>query len=121
MGTKDQLVTVDLLFLPGDSSEYSRLGAAVATNNNLRKLKVHICGHPLTIAEVGFFEGIKQNNSIHKLELHCGGANIAGEASYSRVAHEILKMYQENNNLTQLDIHYSGFTSDVSREFSLVH
>ena len=38
----------------GDSSEYSRLGAAVATNNNLRKLKVHICGHPLTIAEVGF-------------------------------------------------------------------
>ena len=59
---------------------------------------------------------IKQNNSIHKLELHCGGANIAGEASYSRVAHEILKMYQENNNLTQLDIHYSGFTSDVSRD-----
>ena len=38
---KDQLVTVDLLFLARETSgEYSTLGEAVATNNNLRKLKV---------------------------------------------------------------------------------
>ena len=59
-----------------DGSEYCTLGAAVATNTHLRKLKVHVVGHALTIENKGFFDGIRRNTSIETLELHCAGISI---------------------------------------------
>ena len=99
-----------------DGSEYCTLGAAVAINTHLRKLKVHVVGHALTIENKGFFDGIRRNTSIQTLELHCAGISIVdGNVSrFERVAHEILMSY---NNLTQLDLHLASFRSGASRDF----
>ena len=103
--------------ITGDSSEYSTLGAAVATNEHIKKLKVHVLGHPLDIEESGFFDGLKLNTSINNLELHCAeGVGLASVSKFGRLAHEILKKYQENNNLTQLVIHNAATRSDESSD-----
>ena len=103
--------------ITGDSSEYSTLGEAVATNEHIKKLKVHVLGHPLDIEESGFFDGLKLNTSINNLELHCAeGVGLASVSKFGRLAHEILKKYQENNNLTQLVIHNAATRSDESSD-----
>ena len=98
------------------SDKYCTLGAAVAINTHLRKLKVHVVGHALTIENKGFFDGIRRNTSIETLELHCVGISIVdGNVSrFERVAHEILMSY---NNLTQLDLHLASMRSGASRDF----
>ena len=76
-------------------------------------------GHALTIENKGFFDGIRRNTSIETLELHCAGASIVDEnvSRFERMAYEILTSYQENNNLTQLDLHLASIRSDESRDF----
>ena len=84
-----------------DNDNYSTLGAAIANNTHLAKLEVHIDDLPLTVADNGFFNRLKNNTSIINLELWCYSSNIAGG-----VGQEILKAYQENNNhLTVLRIY----------------
>ena len=53
----------------------------------------------LDAANTEFFNGLKRNSSIKKLDLHCRNQLVGG------VEHEILKSYQKiNNNLTRLCI-----------------
>ena len=84
---------------------FSRLGKAIAKSSLLTFLEVDVyrCNE-LTESNIDFFEGIKQNSSIQRLRITCGGRNIIGTA-----VHEILKAYHENNNvLAQLHIDHAG-------------
>ena len=81
--------------------DFSQLGAFIGQNTNLTMLDIALVQYVdeafdvTTISE--FFEGIRRNTSIHKLRLT--SCNIV-----TGVIHEILRVYQENNNLTHLDI-----------------
>ena len=85
-------------------SDYSQLlGAAIGENTHLKSLTVVLDGITLNVTNREFYDGLKQNMSIYELYLDCRSArNIV-----SGVGHEILKIYQENNNLTRLRIDYA--------------
>ena len=85
----------DGTFYSDNSDDYSTLGAAIANNTHLKTLAVTLTNElPLGMANRGFYHGLQRNSSISNLELHCNySRNIAGG-----VAHEILKIYQENNS-----------------------
>ena len=84
-------------------SDYSQLGAAIGENTHLKTLTVVLDGITLNVTNREFYDGLKQNMSIYELYLDCRSArNIV-----SGVGHEILKIYQENNNLTRLRIDYA--------------
>ena len=88
-------------FSSSDGGDFSQLGAFIGQNTNLTMLDVAWIQYVdeafdvTTIIE--FFEGIRRNTSIHKLRLRSCNIVIG-------VIHEILRVYQENNNLTDLDI-----------------
>ena len=81
-------------FVSDNSDDYSTLGAAIANNTHLEMLIVTLSdGLPLGVANIGFYDGLTRNSSIHQLMLRCDNQNIAGG-----IGLEILKVYQENNN-----------------------
>ena len=81
--------------------DFSRLGTSIWNNTHLTHLNVDISEIPMDVAEErDFFDGLKRNNSIHDLSL-AHGVFVVGV-----VGHEILKVYQENNNLTSLHVHH---------------
>ena len=81
-------------------SDYSQLGAAIGENTHLKTLTVVLDGITLDVTDREFYDGLKQNMSIYDLYLDCRSArNIV-----SGVGHEILKIYQENINLTRLQV-----------------
>ena len=82
-------------------SDFSRLGASIGNNTHLTTLDVDTSEIPSSAVagERGFFDGLKRNNSIHVLTIHCYDVSVD-----SGVVHEILKVYQEKNNLTSLYI-----------------
>jgi Ran GTPase-activating protein (RanGAP) involved in mRNA processing and transport len=59
----------------------------------------------LDATDIGFYDGLKRNTTIHKLELNNNDSIVRG------VGHEILKAYQENNNLTHLQIRLADLRS----------
>ena len=59
----------------------------------------------LDATDIGFYHGLKRNTTIHKLELNNNDSIVRG------VGHEILKAYQENNNLTHLQIRLADLRS----------
>ena len=92
----------DGAFNSSESQDFSRLGAAIGNNTHLTSLVIDDDvdnESALTVTNSEFFDGLKrQNTSIHKLYLGC--QNVSGG-----VFHEILKVYQDNNNhLTLLSI-----------------
>ena len=103
-------------FYSDSSVDYSRLGAAIANNTNLEemvvrlsddrpdnthldRLEVTLSNRLLGVSDRGFYDGLKRNSSISNLKLWCYSINVAGG-----VGQEILKVYQENNQLTFLSI-----------------
>ena len=86
-----------------NADHFTRLGNAIAINSNLREIEIDVYRSALKETEIDLFDGIKQNSSILTLKLVCGSRNIVGSA-----AHELLKAYHENNNLTQLTIQLAG-------------
>ena len=88
-------------FYSDNSDDYSALGAAIANNTYLKRLEVQLSDElPLTVADGGFYDGLKSNSSIHELMLRCYDSNIAGGT-----VQEILEAYQENSNyLTEIII-----------------
>ena len=92
-------------------SDYSQLGAAIGENTHLTTLDVGLYGIALDVTDREFYDGLKQNMSIYELYLDCRSArNIV-----SGVGHEILKIYQENNNLTRLRIDYADLCGSTKR------
>ena len=91
-------------FYSENSDDYSTLGAAIANNTHLVRLAVILSDDlPLTVADRGFYDGLKRNSSISDLELNCVSQFLVGG-----VGHEILKSYQKNNNnLTRLCIEHA--------------
>ena len=103
-------------FYSENSDNYSTFGAAIATNTQLHRLAV-LLNDDLRVTNRGFYNGFKANSSICKLELYCGGENIAGG-----VAHEILKAYQENNShLTYLYIYNADLQNWEDRVLLWIH
>ena len=92
----------------GRSSVFSRLGVAVGRNTHLRFLYICLRDFPLgpSLLQGEFFEGLKRNTSIRSLSLHCDNRSIVGGWS-NGLGHEILKVYQENSNLTNLTIEFA--------------
>ena len=88
-----------------DGDDFSRLGAAIEENTHLTDLWV-VLSHAvaLDVTNNEFYDGHKQNSSIHYLSLICWD-NIAGG-----VGQKILEAYQENNsNITDINISRMGF------------
>ena len=77
-------------FISSDTSDYSRLGAAIGNNTHLTKLIVARLDDedPLNATNNEFFDGLKRNSSISDLTLHCRNQTLVGG-----IGHEILKSY----------------------------
>ena len=83
------------------ASDYSTLGLAIAQNTNLARLEIALPEYEIALDDAGegFFEGLKQNTSIHDLEFSCNNRHVAGG-----VISKILNAYQANIHLTRLTI-----------------
>ena len=82
--------------------DFSRLGGCIGENTHLEIMDITFGGAISNVLrERGFFEGVKRNTSICSLSLNRIGP------SQVEAFREILKVYQENNNLTQLCIHHA--------------
>ena len=95
-------------FYSKDCRDYSKLGAAIGENTHLTMLEVDLSNDGITfdvINNTRFYEGLKRNTSIYKLDLSSSGI---GNNIGSEVGQKILEAYQENNNLTLLRITNSG-------------
>ena len=88
-----------------DGYDFSRLGTCIGENTHLTTLAVVLPDAvALSVTNNEFYDGLKQNSSIHKLTLICWD-NIAGG-----VGQKILEAYQENNsNITDINISRMGF------------
>lgn len=81
--------------------DFYRLGIAIATNNYITKLWVHLDDSLLRgISDAEFYDGLKQNSSISKLLITC---NVISR-DLNRAGRKILEAYQENRNLTNISI-----------------
>ena len=100
-------------FMSSDGNDFLRLGTSIAKNAHITKIQVNIQSLPVNNIDMmgwsisnigsdfytrGFCDGLRQNTSINELILHSSGSFMEG------LRHEILKVYQENNNLTYLSI-----------------
>jgi len=82
----------DVTFNSSEASDFSTLGASIATNTNLTKLSiVESVITALDASNRDFYDGLKQNSSINYLFFNC--RDPLGE-----VAEEILKVYQINGS-----------------------
>ena len=90
-------IEAGLYFSRDGNYDFSRLGASIGENTHLTSLKINIAD--VCTINKDFFRGLKQNSSIRDLQLVCQNHSIVGG-----VIHEILKAYQENNNLSSLGI-----------------
>ena len=88
-------------FTERDAGVYSTLGVAIAKNTHLRELRIALPEYEIALDDAGegFFEGLKQNTSIHDLEFSCNNRHVAGG-----VISKILNAYQANIHLTRLTI-----------------
>ena len=82
--------------------DFNRLGIAIATNNFITKLWVHLDDSlPRGITGTEFYDGLKQNSSISNLLIECN----VNSRDLNRVGRKILEAYQENSvNLTNISI-----------------
>ena len=108
-------ITNWVMFNSRDSYNFNRLGAAIGENTHLTDLVVvlSIFTFALDVSVTGFFDGLKRNSSIHKLDIkfsqRVNAGNVQGGDTIRRlplggVGQKILEAYQENNNLTELSI-----------------
>ena len=71
--------------------DFDRLGRAIARNTNITNLEVYL---GTDITDTGFYDGLKQNSSIHEIIIRNGTYRYG----FNPVGREILQAYQENNN-----------------------
>ena len=91
----------DWHFRSRDRDDFTRLGVAIGNNTHIAQLNVFPSGIPSDVLDEEFYEGLKQNSSIHELVLH--GGNIS-----SRVCLKLLEVFQEKKNLSNLTIIYGN-------------
>ena len=90
-------------FNSNNCDDFSRLGTSISMNTHLTKL--HIDFYAITALDMsnrGFFNGLMQNTSINNLYLSCFGRG--GVVLEEFVICEILRIFQEKNNLNHIDI-----------------
>ena len=91
--------SINASFNSRKGSDFSTLGTLIATNTHITRLNViEIAITALDASNRDFYDGLKQNSSIDDLFLHCRHDPL-GE-----VAEEVLKVYQQKNNLYRLGI-----------------
>lgn len=84
------------IFNSSSTNDFSRLGKAIATNQHLKTLLLHADNMPALISSnTEFYNGLRQNSSIHDLHVW-GGSFIVGPLP------ELLKVYQDNSCLTNI-------------------
>ena len=84
--------------------DWSRLGAAIADSTNLDELRVMLTDNvAVEVTDENLLNGFKQNTSIQKLFLDLRDHSIVGT-----IIHAILRAYQVNNNLTDINIEWCG-------------
>ena len=97
------------VFILPTVSDLSKLGVAIEKNSYLKKLEIGSEGLYLlsrTDDYSVFLNGLKRNSSINELGLYFRGGIL-------RVGHEVLKVFQEINNLTTLCINASIGNSET--------
>ena len=93
------------------SIDFSRLGAAIGQNTHLTHLQFVLANSGLDVTEREFFDGLKRNSSIHKLDINFGDQlnNQLAIVEEGGVGHEILNAYQESNrHLSRLYIRFAS-------------
>jgi len=89
---------------------FSKLGKAIGKNTHIKTIHIVVDRFHYVIAHSGldsinsaFFNGLKQNSSISHLII--GSCNHYSHHYHGHAAHEILRVYQQNNNLTHLGMY----------------
>ena len=95
--------------LYNNATQFYKLGLAITTNTNLKDLKVHIDifnSVNIIAHHQEFYNGLKHNSSIRRLEIHGGVERGMG--------YVILKSYEVNNKqLTSLRISNANLQNEV--------
>ena len=93
----DSFTTLPIGRIQDVGIDFDRLGRAIANNNRVSLLQVHL--DTLIITSTAFYDGLKQNTSICELNINGGTLMEHGAGS------DTLRAYQENNNhLKELSI-----------------
>ena len=85
----------------------------ISGNTHLTHLQFVLANSGLNVTEREFFDGLKRNSSIHKLDINFGDqlSNQLVTVEEGGVGHEIFKAYQESNrHLSRLYIRFAQST-----------
>ena len=90
-----------------EGTDFSNLGVAIGKNNHLTGLHIDLDDDDtaLDVSNRDFYDGLKRNTSITSLLLR----------SFRGVEREILKAFQENNNLTRICVSCCSLDNGVCR------
>ena len=94
-----------------NSIDFSRLGDYIGENTHLTHLQFVLGDNELDVTEREFFDGLKRNSSIYKLDINFGDQlnNQLAIVEEGGVGHEILNAYQESNrHLSRLYIRFAS-------------
>ena len=93
-------------FNSSSGNDFSTLGTYIRENTHLTKLHIGLSNVALDGANNEFYEGLKRNTSIQRLSLNCRNLDVVSRIvqTSSGIVYQILKAYQENNNLSLLSI-----------------
>ena len=99
-------------FKSSESNDYTRLGTAIGTNTYIDTVYLCVCGNTLhdSIKTIHLLDGLKSNSSITKLILKLE------PSSEPIVTYQLLRIYQEKDNLTKLGISHADLLNGVYDE-----
>lgn len=93
--------------------DFNRLGRAIATNTNITKLDIAL--DYITDTGTEFYEGLKQNTSIDKLNIYY----YEHDRDVNGVGRKILQAYQENNNhLIAINFLYANLHNEEATQIA---
>ena len=125
--TTDELLLGDCLdfitrdgvdkFSSTDARDYSTLGTYIGENTYMTRLKVAV-ENLLPLEDGALLNGLKQNSSISELTINCGRFSQGSTTCHSIIGglgHEILQIYHEKNQLTNLNIDHATMENGGDR------
>ena len=100
--------------------DFSKLGKALEKNTHVDLISLR-ASPGLDKTNSIFYNGLKKNSSIRGLNLRCSHSNALDEFIWfdNEVVHEILRVYQQNNNLIHLGMYAASHTLQNGGEIIL--
>lgn len=86
------------IFNSGSQDDFSQLGTSIATNTHIKTIDINVLHSTRVSLRTGFYDSLRHNSSIQKLMIRYTG-NTLGD-----VGNELLRVYQDNKRLTELNI-----------------